>query len=453
MSWLTNLLTGVPPAAVYATVAVVVFSETAVIAGIVVPTLSTLLLVGFLCSSGTLDLRVALLVAVAAALAGDHVAYWTGVRQGGRIRSSALGRRLGAARWQRADQLLARLGGRATFVGRYITVVRTLVPQLCGAARVPYPKFALWNLPGVVGWAGIEVTAGYLAGASYQEVAGSFGEATAAAALLAVVFAGAVVAARWLSRNPDPVGGAARTILGSELGRQWWGRHGERVARLRDRLGPRVVTALTLAAGLGMLFVVTWILVSLARIAVHFSGLKGQDRAIAGWLAAQDDYTRVGSVIAITSALGNFALVAAAFIVTLIATVRRLRRRPTLLDVLRAAGPFVPLAVLAQLTGWLFLPVGPEGVATNNDSVFAAVIVLTAWSATRDGGRIRSVVIWTLGAAVLAVIIASRLIIGWVWLSDALTSVIIGASWSIAMITVVRYRERRRTPPGPAAPD
>jgi membrane protein DedA with SNARE-associated domain len=77
---------------------------------------------------------------------------------------------VGEQRWARADGYLKAKGGRAIFFGRWIAVVRAIVPALAGQARMPYRRFLLWNVAGAVPLGVLHVGLGYLAGQSYTTV-------------------------------------------------------------------------------------------------------------------------------------------------------------------------------------------------------------------------------------------------------------------------------------------
>src|SRR5439155_24101418 len=87
---------------------------------------------------------------------------------GQRIYDSRLGRVVGRERWTRARRFLRRRGATAVFFGRFIGVLRALVPAIAGDSRMPYPRFLLWNVAGALVWAPAAVLAGYLAGPSYR---------------------------------------------------------------------------------------------------------------------------------------------------------------------------------------------------------------------------------------------------------------------------------------------
>ncbi|WP_370968712.1 DedA family protein [Amycolatopsis sp. cg9] len=156
MDSLLRPLLDAPPAVVYLVCALVIAAETALLPGIVLPTLSTLLLMGFLAERGTLDFGLALTVAVAAAVLGDQLAYLEGRRWGPR-----LARRVGRQRWDRAESVLARYGVPAVIAGRCLVGLRTLVPRVAGSAAMPYRRFAAGSVAAAVLWAGAELLVGH----------------------------------------------------------------------------------------------------------------------------------------------------------------------------------------------------------------------------------------------------------------------------------------------------
>lgn len=163
-------VTGLPPVPVYIVTGAVLAAETGLLVGVLLPAEPLLLLVGYLVSTGHLGLVTALLVATAAALTGDWLAYLFGRRLG--LRG---GRFVRHDRWARARALFARHGGFAVAAGRWTAFVRTLTPRVAGAARLHPVRFLIWDLAAVLIWVPGSVLAGYLAGylagASYAKLA------------------------------------------------------------------------------------------------------------------------------------------------------------------------------------------------------------------------------------------------------------------------------------------
>lgn len=215
MTGVVSVLEQLPLPVTLALAMLLVLGETGVVVGLFFPVEVTLMFVGFLAYAGELPLSLALVLTIAAAMAGDALALRSGRKYGPRVRASRMGARIGEHRWRRADRILHRLGGRSAFVARWVPFVRTLLPRLAGSAGMTYRQYGAWNAAGVVTAVGSSVALGYLAGASYQRVAELFGRATTAVLLLAVVIVAIGLAGRWLGRRPRRVRELAGRVGGT----------------------------------------------------------------------------------------------------------------------------------------------------------------------------------------------------------------------------------------------
>lgn len=182
---------GAPAWVVLAVVGLVVFVEDALFVGFVVPGETAALLGGVAASRGHVSVVSVAVVAVLAAIVGDTVGYEVGRHVGPRVlRLKALERR--AERLEAAQDLLARRGGAAVFLGRWVAFFRAVMPALAGTVRMPYPTFLAYNAAGGLVWGTVVVAAGYLAGTSYAEVERTVGRGSAVV-VLAVVLVGLLV--------------------------------------------------------------------------------------------------------------------------------------------------------------------------------------------------------------------------------------------------------------------
>ena len=76
-------------------------------------------------------------------------------------RTTALGRRIPDSVWNRASGLVSDRGGQAVFWGRFVPVVRTVVPHLTGAGDLPYRRIAPYSVAASVIWASAEAGTGF----------------------------------------------------------------------------------------------------------------------------------------------------------------------------------------------------------------------------------------------------------------------------------------------------
>lgn len=165
----------------------VVALEASAFVGLVVPGETALLLAGFLVSQHRMRLWLVIVVATVGAVLGDSAGYEIGRHLGDWLRRTWIGRKIGASRWDRARKALRDHGGRAVLIGRWVGVLRALVPAAAGDSRLPYRSFLTWNVIGAVVWAPAIVAVGYFAGNAYQTVERFLGWGTLGILAAAVV--------------------------------------------------------------------------------------------------------------------------------------------------------------------------------------------------------------------------------------------------------------------------
>ena len=193
------------PWVVLVVVGLLVFAEDAIFVGFVLPGETAAIIGGVAAHLGHVPLALVVAVVVVAAIAGDSVGYEVGRLVGPRLLAS---RRLDGRRERldRAQDLLARRGGWAVLLGRWVAFFRAVMPALAGTVRMRYPTFLLFNAIGGALWGAVVVTAGYLAGASYAAVEKGLGRGAAIAVLVVVLVVLVVwqLRRRRAERDPAP---------------------------------------------------------------------------------------------------------------------------------------------------------------------------------------------------------------------------------------------------------
>ncbi len=208
MSFLASHVTELSGWVAYLVIAALVFGETAVFIGFFLPGEIAAILGGVLASRGHLSLPLLIVIVVAAAVAGPFVGYEIGRRLGDRLFASrALSRVRGGT--ERARTVLSNRGGVAVLLGRFVAIVRAIMPAAAGAAAMRYRTFAFYNALGGLIWGAGYCALGYLAGSAYAVVAGRVGSGLAIAIGIVVVVALAVWAVRRhraVASEPEQIG-------------------------------------------------------------------------------------------------------------------------------------------------------------------------------------------------------------------------------------------------------
>jgi membrane protein DedA with SNARE-associated domain len=155
----------------YLVAGIAVFAEAGLLAGVVIPGETALLVAGLAAQHGWISLPWVIVVAFAAAVLGDSTGYEVGRRWGPAIRRSRLGRRIGEQRWESAQDFLRRHGPAAVLLGRFTALLRALTPGMAGMVAMPYwRRFLPWNVAGAAVWAPACVLLGYTFSASLAAV-------------------------------------------------------------------------------------------------------------------------------------------------------------------------------------------------------------------------------------------------------------------------------------------
>jgi membrane protein DedA with SNARE-associated domain len=129
-----------------------------------------------------------ILVAAAAAVLGGMGGFAIGRSLGLRL-LVRYGRyiRLSENRLKVGEYLFWKHGGKIVFFGRFVALLRVLASLLAGANRMSWPRFALVNALGGVGWAALFGAGAYFLGDRLQAVEGPIAIGLGAAAAIAVI--------------------------------------------------------------------------------------------------------------------------------------------------------------------------------------------------------------------------------------------------------------------------
>jgi membrane-associated protein len=162
--WLLNLHGPV----VYLAVGGLLFFEVGIVVGFFIPGEVATILGGVIVSRHHADLVVMILVVGFCASIGNLSGYGVGRTIGPwLLERKLLKNNPGLLRTQ---DLIARRGGPAVFVGRWVVFVRAVLPGVAGVTRMRLSKFIVFSLLGGFVWGTMWVLIGYAAGNSYAKV-------------------------------------------------------------------------------------------------------------------------------------------------------------------------------------------------------------------------------------------------------------------------------------------
>lgn len=154
-------------------VCLIVFAETALLVGFILPGDTLLIITGLLTFTGTMTASqagilipiwvVCLSIAVAAFVGGE-VGYLIGHKAGPRIFERKESGLFSKENVIRTNKFFDRFGPLAVIVARFVPVVRTFTPIAAGVGHMNYKTYSLYNAVGALIWGAGLTFAGFLLG-------------------------------------------------------------------------------------------------------------------------------------------------------------------------------------------------------------------------------------------------------------------------------------------------
>jgi len=142
-------------------IGIVVWAESGLLIGLVLPGDTLLFTVGFFVAQGKLPFFWTVAVIFIAAVLGDNTGYFLGKKTGARIFHRHEGVFFRRDQLERAEQFYRRHGGKTVLFARIVPYARTLVPILAGISNMSRLRFITFNILGALLWTGIFVSLGY----------------------------------------------------------------------------------------------------------------------------------------------------------------------------------------------------------------------------------------------------------------------------------------------------
>ena len=148
----------------YAVLFAIIFSETGLLVGFFLPGDSLLFTAGVLASKDVFNIFVLNIVLMVAAIVGDATNYYLGLQMGEHVFEKGRLRFVKHSHLMAAKAFYERHGGKAIVLARFVPLVRTFTPFVAGVAKMSYPRFAMFNIVGGIGWVLSMTLAGYFLG-------------------------------------------------------------------------------------------------------------------------------------------------------------------------------------------------------------------------------------------------------------------------------------------------
>jgi membrane protein DedA with SNARE-associated domain len=210
--WVNETIDALPIWAIPLFAGIAIMLETSIFIGLIVPG-DTVVLVASTTVTSALDFTLLLIAVLIGSLIGETIGFGIGHFFGPKIRSSRLGQRIGEENWIKAERLVARRGGIAVFISRFLPVLHSVVPAVAGATKMRYRVFISYTFFACLIWAGMYVGVGSAARASFDRLSDDLRIASAAGIAILLLFILLVAVGKkvlnYLTRHDDDESGPA----------------------------------------------------------------------------------------------------------------------------------------------------------------------------------------------------------------------------------------------------
>ena len=149
----------------YVGLTAIIFTETGLFFGFLLPGDSLLVTAGLLASQGfPLDVYVLGLLLNIAAIVGDNTNYWIGRYMGPRVFTREESLFFRRRHVERAHDFYARHGAKTVVLARFMPIIRTFAPLVAGVAKMSYRTFVTYSVLGGTAWIWSMLFIGYFLG-------------------------------------------------------------------------------------------------------------------------------------------------------------------------------------------------------------------------------------------------------------------------------------------------
>ncbi|NJR41585.1 MAG: DedA family protein [Akkermansiaceae bacterium] len=150
---------------VYGLLFLIIFCETGLVVTPFLPGDSLLFAIGAIAAepSSGLNIWIAAVILLIAAILGDTVNYWIG-RKFGSWMMSKFPRIVKPSHIQKTNEFFTQYGGKTIIIARFVPIVRTFAPFVAGSGEMDYRRFMMFNVVGAVLWVGLILPAGWFFG-------------------------------------------------------------------------------------------------------------------------------------------------------------------------------------------------------------------------------------------------------------------------------------------------
>jgi len=294
----------------YLLVAVLAFGETGAFIGLLVPGETAIIVGGVVAGQGEISLVALIAIVWAMAVAGDVTSFMLGRRLGrGFLERHGPRVHITEERLQQVERFFDKHGGKAIFLGRFVGIIRAVLPFMAGSSGMRLKRFVPYDILGAGVWGATFCVLGYVFWHSIDQVIAIAKTGALALGSTITFVAAAVILVRWLKVDENRARVAHWVDERAPFLRRF-----EKPARFAwnrltpGQLGLELTTLLAIAAVGAFVFIGYYSIIH-GDIGVHTPGdergLRWSDSLRTGWL---DDLAEAVSLLGALPIAGTAAV-------------------------------------------------------------------------------------------------------------------------------------------------
>ncbi len=150
---------------VYGMLFLIIFCETGLVVTPFLPGDSLLFAIGALAADANsgLNIWIAGVIILAAAILGDTTNYWIGRNFGGWTQRK-FPKIVKPGHIEKTCEFFNRYGGKTIVIARFVPIIRTFAPFVAGSGQMNYQRFMFFNVFGAILWVSLLIPAGWFLG-------------------------------------------------------------------------------------------------------------------------------------------------------------------------------------------------------------------------------------------------------------------------------------------------
>ena len=144
----------------------IIFAECGILLGFFLPGDSLLFITGLCIASGIISMNiwVASLLLIIAAIVGNLTGYWIGHKAGPTLFKKEDSKLFRKEYVDKTHTFFEKYGARAIILARFVPIVRTFITAVAGIGRMNFRQYFIYSSIGAILWAGLITLAGYYLG-------------------------------------------------------------------------------------------------------------------------------------------------------------------------------------------------------------------------------------------------------------------------------------------------